>query len=71
MPQFVEKQLEPLPLRAFRIQRTVDALRHMARAEHIGKVVIQAAPTATRPTGDSRSAKTARTWSPAAWAAWA
>ena len=43
LPQFMERKLDPLPLRAFRIQRAVDALRHMARAEHIGKVVIQAA----------------------------
>ncbi len=43
LSQFVEKKLEPLPLRTFRIEHTVDALRHMARAEHIGKVVIQAA----------------------------
>ena len=43
MPQFVERRLQPLPLRTFRIQNMVDALRHMARAEHIGKVVIQAA----------------------------
>ena len=42
LPQFVENKLEPLPLRTFRIERMVDALRHMARAEHIGKVVIQA-----------------------------
>jgi acyl transferase domain-containing protein len=44
LPQFAEKQLEPLPLRAYRIEHTVDALRHMARAEQIGKVVIQASP---------------------------
>jgi acyl transferase domain-containing protein len=44
LPQFVRRELEPLPLRAFGIRRVVDALRHMARAEHIGKVVIQAAP---------------------------
>jgi acyl transferase domain-containing protein/NAD(P)-dependent dehydrogenase (short-subunit alcohol dehydrogenase family) len=43
MPQFDAKQLQALPLRAFRIPRAVDALRHMARAEHIGKVVILAA----------------------------
>ncbi|MCE5303540.1 MAG: SDR family NAD(P)-dependent oxidoreductase [Planctomycetaceae bacterium] len=43
VPQFVDKKLVPLPLRTYRIQRIVDALRHMARAEHIGKVVIQAA----------------------------
>lgn len=43
LPRFVARELEPLPLRTFRIQRAVDALRHMARAEHIGKVVIRAA----------------------------
>ena len=43
LPQFVDHSLEPLPLRAFPIERMIDALRHMARAEHIGKVVIQAA----------------------------
>ena len=43
MPQFEEKTLEALPLRVYRIERMVDALRHMAKAEHIGKVVIQAA----------------------------
>lgn len=43
LPQFVDKTLRPLPLRTFPLPRVVDALRHMARAEHIGKVVIQAA----------------------------
>jgi acyl transferase domain-containing protein len=42
--QFVQRKLDPLPLRTFRIERSMEALRHMARAEHIGKVVIQAAP---------------------------
>jgi acyl transferase domain-containing protein len=51
LPQFTDvgqmaKTLEPLPSRTFSIPRIVDALRHMARAEHIGKVVIQAAPDA-------------------------
>ncbi len=49
LPQFADKTLQPLPLRTFPMPRVVDALRHMARAEHIGKVVIQAA--ATRSTG--------------------
>ena len=44
LPQFADKTLQPLPLRTFPMPRVVDALRHMARAEHIGKVVIQAAP---------------------------
>ena len=43
LPQFVDKKLQPLPLRTFPMPRVVDALRHMARAEHVGKVVIQAA----------------------------
>jgi acyl transferase domain-containing protein/NAD(P)-dependent dehydrogenase (short-subunit alcohol dehydrogenase family) len=43
MSRFATGQLQPLPLRAFRIERAVDALRHMARAEHIGKVVITGA----------------------------
>lgn len=42
MPQFEDQRLRPLPLRTFPIRRVVDALRHMARAEHIGKVVIEA-----------------------------
>jgi NADPH:quinone reductase-like Zn-dependent oxidoreductase len=46
LPQFAEKTLEPLQLRTFPMPRVVDALRHMARAEHIGKVVIQAAADA-------------------------
>jgi NADPH:quinone reductase-like Zn-dependent oxidoreductase len=45
MAEFSEKKLDPLPLRSFPIPRVVDALRHMARAEHIGKVVIQAVET--------------------------
>ena len=43
LSQFVDKKLQPLPLRTFPMPRVVDALRHMARAEHVGKVVIQAA----------------------------
>jgi len=43
LPQFENQKLSPLPLRAFPIPRIVDALRHMARTEHIGKVVIQSA----------------------------
>jgi NADPH:quinone reductase-like Zn-dependent oxidoreductase/acyl carrier protein len=46
LPEFAERKLDALPLRAFRIERAVDALRHMARAEHIGKVVIRAAAPA-------------------------
>jgi acyl transferase domain-containing protein len=41
--EFGNKVLRPLPLRTFPVLRAVDALRHMARAEHIGKIVIQAA----------------------------
>jgi acyl transferase domain-containing protein/acyl carrier protein len=42
MLQFANGRLEPLPLRTFSIRRMVSGLRHMARAEHIGKVVIEA-----------------------------
>jgi NADPH:quinone reductase-like Zn-dependent oxidoreductase/acyl carrier protein len=42
MSQFANGRLEPLPLRTFSIRRMVNGLRHMARAEHIGKVVIEA-----------------------------
>jgi len=42
VPQFEDQRLQPLPLRKFSIRRVVEALRHMARAEHIGKVVIEA-----------------------------
>jgi myxalamid-type polyketide synthase MxaB len=45
--QFEEKTLVPPPLRTFPIRRVVSALRHMARAEHIGKVVIEAAQADT------------------------
>lgn len=41
--QFVERKLDALPMREFPIQRAVDALRHMARAEHVGKIVLRAA----------------------------
>jgi NAD(P)-dependent dehydrogenase (short-subunit alcohol dehydrogenase family) len=44
VPQFEDQRLQPLPLRTFPVRRVVDALRHMARAEHIGKVVIEAEP---------------------------
>ncbi len=43
LQQFADKRLQPLLLRTFTMPRVVDALRHMARAEHIGKVVVQAA----------------------------
>ncbi len=46
MAEFTAGNLEPLPLRSFPMPRVVEALRHMARAEHIGKVVIQAVETA-------------------------
>ncbi|SCL23206.1 Acyl transferase domain-containing protein [Micromonospora pallida] len=33
-------RLAPLPLRAFPLDRAVDAFRHMAQARHVGKVVV-------------------------------
>lgn len=46
MAEFAAGNLDPLPLRSYPIPRVVDALRLMARAEHIGKVVIQSVETA-------------------------
>jgi len=40
--RFADGTFRPLDLRVFKIRRLVDALRHMARAEHLGKVVIEA-----------------------------
>jgi myxalamid-type polyketide synthase MxaB len=44
MDGFHSGALEPLPLRAFGIEDAVAALRHMAQAKHIGKVVLTQAP---------------------------
>jgi myxalamid-type polyketide synthase MxaB len=46
VPQFVARSLEALPVKSYPLVHVVDALRHMARTEHIGKVAIQPpAPT--------------------------
>ncbi|MEO0971358.1 MAG: zinc-binding dehydrogenase, partial [Cyanobacteria bacterium J06639_18] len=37
---FEAKQLQPLPHRVFPITAAVSALRHMQRAEHVGKIVL-------------------------------
>lgn len=42
LPQFESKSFTALPLRAFGIQQSILAFRHMARARHIGKVVVTA-----------------------------
>lgn len=47
LPQFESKSFNPLPLRAFDIQQSIQAFRHMARARHIGKVVVTAATPAS------------------------
>ena len=47
--QFAAKQLEPLPLRTFGVPDVVSAFRHMARAEHIGKIVVLAASDSQQP----------------------
>ena len=41
--EIAEGSLQPLPTHSFPIAHAIDAFRHMARAEHIGKVAIQAA----------------------------
>lgn len=43
IPHFTEQTLQPLPVQAYPIQKMVMAMRTMARAEHIGKLVIEAA----------------------------
>ncbi|MBT7303910.1 MAG: SDR family NAD(P)-dependent oxidoreductase, partial [Victivallales bacterium] len=40
--RFADGTFRPLDRRVFKIRRLVDAFRHMARAEHLGKVVIEA-----------------------------
>ena len=40
LEDFARGDLKPLPLRAFKLENSGDAFRHMARAKHIGKVVI-------------------------------
>ena len=44
MPLFEQGTLVPLPLRSYPLRKIVDAFRHMARAEHIGKIVIESEP---------------------------
>ena len=40
LERFANGELHPLPKRVFDLERASDAFRHMARARHIGKVVI-------------------------------
>jgi len=40
MSGFDRGALEPLPLRVFPLEKSVEAFRHMAQAKHIGKLVI-------------------------------
>ena len=40
LKRFERRELHPLPKRVFDLERASDAFRHMARARHIGKVVI-------------------------------
>ncbi|MFM9067442.1 MAG: SDR family NAD(P)-dependent oxidoreductase, partial [Planctomycetota bacterium] len=49
MPYFNRGELQPLPSQTYPIQKMVSALRIMARAEHIGKLVIEAATNALPP----------------------
>ncbi len=41
--EFAAKRLQPLTHRVFPIDKAVDAFRYMARARHIGKIVVRAA----------------------------
>jgi myxalamid-type polyketide synthase MxaB len=40
LPDFESGALQPLPLRSFPMSDVIDAFRYMARAKHIGKVVV-------------------------------
>jgi NADPH:quinone reductase-like Zn-dependent oxidoreductase/acyl carrier protein len=42
MEEFAAKRLQPLPRRVFPIGKAADAFRYMARARHIGKIVVTA-----------------------------
>jgi myxalamid-type polyketide synthase MxaB len=42
--KFNEGTLRPLPLRVFSAKQVVDAFRYMARAEHLGKIVVAQKP---------------------------
>jgi acyl transferase domain-containing protein/NADPH:quinone reductase-like Zn-dependent oxidoreductase/NAD(P)-dependent dehydrogenase (short-subunit alcohol dehydrogenase family)/aryl carrier-like protein len=46
---FAKGDLRPLPLRAFALEDCLSAFRHMARAKHIGKVVITQQPDEPEP----------------------
>ena len=47
--EFERHRLQPLPLKAFPIEEAVAAFRYMARAKHIGKIVITSASDARQP----------------------
>jgi len=47
LEKLAKGRLKPLPLRAFTLQDAVEGFRHMARAKHIGKVVV------TQPSDDA------------------
>ncbi len=40
LESIAKRDLKPLPLRAFTLENAIDAFRYMARARHIGKLVI-------------------------------
>lgn len=40
LSEFAEGKLEPLPLKVFSAERSIEAFRYLAQAKHIGKVVI-------------------------------
>lgn len=53
LPDFESGALRPLPLRSFPMSDVIDAFRYMARAKHIGKVVVlQEDDSSTRESGE-------------------
>ena len=66
---WAEGQIRPLPLRTFALAEAEAAFRLMARAGHIGKIVLRMAETLERPKGLTFSRKPP-TSSPGGWAPW-
>jgi len=46
--RFADRSLQPLPVTSFALDDARDALRFMAQARHVGKIVLKPSPRATR-----------------------
>ena len=63
---FNEGTLKPLPLRVFPARQALDAFRTMARAEHLGKIVV-AEKWKARQANPSKSWWMRPIWLPEVW----